>query len=74
MTDDDSNKSPANVQAVEILPPKQMDEEEIQADIKKHLNVDFGDEEVRRSMRLGSLDDMGGLGLGRELAQFHDNN
>ena len=74
MTDDESNKSASNIEET-VPPPKQMDAEEIKADIQKHLNLDFGDgeEERRRGMGLGSIDEFRGNGLGGELEQYLDN-
>ena len=53
-----------------------MDAEEIKADIQKHLRLDFDDDEAerRRSLRVGSLDEIKGLGLGGELEQFINQN
>lgn len=62
MTDDESNKS----EHISEQPIKQMDAEEIEADIKKHLNVDFDDEDEvnRRASMRSQREEMKGMGLG----------
>ena len=70
MSDGSTNSSKARKQQKKEM----MDEDKVQQDIRKHLNIDFDENDSDLNLRKQSMDDINNLGgLGSELEQFDDN-